>query len=164
MQTRLGSSRGNGGKTPANGVGAPSDGAKKRQRSAVTNGARPFIKGDGGSPWARRMRDLTSLHIDDLGGAEAMSEAQLSLCRRAATIELELEMMEGKLSLGEAVDLDLYNRLSGNLRRILESIGIERKAKTVDLSAQERIDAFWERKRLKAEAEAAKAKEIDHAG
>src|SRR5262249_32066312 len=72
----------------------------KRTRSAVTNGRRAFVEGNGQSAWARRYRDLAHAHIADLGGAEKLSEAQISLCRRAATIELELEQMEGKLSLG----------------------------------------------------------------
>jgi hypothetical protein len=97
----------------------------------VTNGARAFVLGDGNSPWARRQRDLIALHLADLGGEERLSENQLSLCRRAATLETELEMLEGQLSLGKVADLDLYNRLSGNLRRILESLGLERKSRDV---------------------------------
>ena len=103
----------------------------KRIRSAVTNGERTFVIGDGNSPWARRQRDLIALHIADLGGEERLSENQVSLCRRAATLETELEMLEGQLSLGKVADLDLYNRLSGNLRRILESLGLERKPRDV---------------------------------
>jgi hypothetical protein len=76
-------------------------------RSAVTNGLRAFVLGDGNSPWARRQRDLLALHIADLGDEERLSENQLSLCRRAATLETELEMLEGQLSLGKVADLDL---------------------------------------------------------
>ena len=112
-------------------------------------GSRAFVVGDGGSPWARRQRDLIALHVADLGGEEALSENQLSLCRRAATIETELEMLEGKLSMGQDADLDLYNRLSGNLRRICESLGLKRISKVVDLSAQDRINQYWDRKRAR---------------
>ena len=97
--------------------------------------------GDGNSPWARRQRDLITLHIADLGGEERLSENQLSLCRRAATLEIELEMLEGRLSLGKVANLDLYNRLSGNLRRILESIGLERKPHDVTPSLQSYLQA-----------------------
>src|SRR5215813_1756242 len=82
--------------------------AKPKRRSAVTNSKRLFVEGDGNSKWARRYRDLVAAHIGDLGGADALSEAQISLCRRAATIELELEQMEGRLSQGEGVDLDVF--------------------------------------------------------
>lgn len=87
----------------------------------MTNGTRAYVLGDGNSPWARRQRDLTSLYADDAGGADVISAAKLSLCHSAACLRTELEIMEGQLSLGKEVDLDLYNRLSGNLRRILES-------------------------------------------
>jgi hypothetical protein len=102
-----------------------------RQRSAVTNGKRAFVDGDGNAAWTRRWRDLVMAHARDLGGADALSEAQSSLVRRVATIEIELEQLEGKLSKGEAVDLDGYTRAASHLRRILETLGIARKMKTV---------------------------------
>ena len=134
--------------SPARGLSAPSSLANrlkpgsKRIRSAVTNGERAFVLGDGNSPWARRQRDLIALHLADLGGEERLSENQLSLCRRAATLETELEMLEGQLSLGKVADLDLYTRLSGNLRRILESLGLERVARPVNDGSTELSDYF----------------------
>jgi hypothetical protein len=95
----------------------------------VTNGSKQFVQGDGRTPWARRHRDVSALHIEDLNGP--LTEAQLSLCRRAATIEVELEKLEGRLSEGDEVDLDVYGRLVGQLRRILESLGIRREAKDI---------------------------------
>ncbi len=132
----------------ARGLSAPSSLANrlkpgsKRIRSAVTNGERAFVLGDGNSPWARRQLDLIALHIADLGGEERLSANQLSLCRRAATLETELEMLEGQLSLGKVADLDLYNRLSGNLRRILESLGLERVARPVTDGSNLLVDYF----------------------
>jgi hypothetical protein len=121
----------------------PNPGAGGRRiRSAVTNGTRAYVIGDGNSPWARRQRDLIALHLADLGGEERLSENQLSLCRRAAMLETELEMLEGQLSLGTVADLDLYNRLSGNLRRILESLGLERVAKPVNDGSNVLSDYF----------------------
>src|SRR5262245_14734146 len=84
-----------------------------RQRSAVTNGRRLFVEGDGNSAWSRRYRDLIAGHVSDLGGRDVLSEAQLSLVRRASAIEVELEQAEGKLSLGQDVDLDAYARVAG---------------------------------------------------
>jgi hypothetical protein len=107
-------------------------------RSAVTNGRKQFVEGDGRTPWARRHRDVSALHIEDLGWP--LTEAQLSLCRRAATIEVELEKLEGRLSEGDEVDLDAYGRLVGQLRRILESLGIKREAKTVVPDLRSYID------------------------
>ena len=102
-----------------------------RQRSRVTNGSALFVEGDGRTPWSRRFRDLCTLHSDDLGGADLLTEAQASLVRRVATIEVQLEQMEGDMSEGGDVSLDLYTRSASHLRRILETLGIDRKAKDV---------------------------------
>jgi len=90
-----------------------------------------FVEGDGRGPWARRRRDLEALYTDDLGGAEFLTEFQLSLVATAATLRLELEQLEGRMSCGEAVDLDLYGRLAGHYRRICETLGIERRKREV---------------------------------
>jgi len=86
-------------------------------RLPLTNGRRTFVVGDGSSQWGRRWRDLVAGHIGDLGGPEGLSEAQRSLCQRAACleVEVELERMEGALSLGEEVCLDSYGRAVGQL-------------------------------------------------
>src|SRR5260221_5206640 len=102
---------------------ADSEGLLRRQRSAVTNGRRLFVLGDGNSAWSRRYRDLVYGHISDLGGASGLSEAQLSLIKRASAIECELEQQEGKLSLGETINMDCFTRSASHLRRILESLG-----------------------------------------
>ena len=112
-------------------------------KSKVTNGRRVFaIGGDGRGAWTRRWRDLVELHTADCGGSGFMSEAMLSLCRRVAAIEVQLEQMEACMSEGDLkVDLDLYNRLAGNLRRMLETIGLERKARDVSPTLQSYLAA-----------------------
>ena len=42
--------------------------------------------------------------------------------------------MEGRMSLGEVIDLDSYGPASSHLRRILESLGLERRARDVSPS------------------------------
>jgi len=123
---------------------APVASRPKQLRSATTNGNRPFVLGgDGRGAWVRRWKDLVELHVADLGGADACSEAQLSLCRRIATTSVELERIEAKMSEGDdTVDLDVYNRLAGNLRRMLESIGIERRARPVNDGSNVLADYF----------------------
>ena len=55
------------------------------QRSRATNGKTLFADGgDMRSPWTRRMRDIFGLHLSDLGGADAASEGERSIARRAA--------------------------------------------------------------------------------
>jgi hypothetical protein len=62
----------------------------------------------------------------DIGDEAALSEGQKSLCRRAATLEVNLEQLEA------GVDLDVFNRLSGNLRRIFETLGLDRRARDIN--------------------------------
>src|SRR5262245_30505502 len=102
-------------------------------RSRITNGA--LIDGDGRSAWSRRMRDLINLHLSDLGGADNVSEAEKSIVRRVATLTVELERMESVFA--EACEaspeqLDLYQRVSNSMRRMLETVGLERRAKPVE--------------------------------
>jgi hypothetical protein len=100
----------------------------KRPASAVTSGRKLFFEGaDPNSEFSRRFRDLAGHHVADLGGQGALSAAKLSLCRRAAALEVALEVMESRMSAGEEVNLDSYGRAASHLRRILETLGIERK-------------------------------------
>jgi hypothetical protein len=107
-------------------------------RSAVTNGARLFVEGSGTSAWSRRYADLIAGHVSDMGGRDMISEAQFSLIRRASAIEVELEVLEGRLSQGELVDLDCFGRGASHLRRILETLGLQRHA--IDVTRRERED------------------------
>ena len=91
------------------------------------------MDGDESSPWARRFRDLIELHLADLGSPDTLSEAQFSLCRRVAAMEVELERMEQRFEAGEKTSLDIYQRTSNSLTRILKTLGIERKAKVLTL-------------------------------
>jgi hypothetical protein len=67
-----------------------------------------------------------------MGGRGVVSEAQISLTCRAASIGVEPERMEGRLSKGEAVDLDAFRRAAGHLRRILETLGVERRPPSLE--------------------------------
>src|SRR5262249_24060335 len=96
----------------------------KRPRSAVTSGRRLLIGGDPNSAWARRYADLVAGHVSDLGGRDMLSEAQLSLVRRAAALACELEQMEARMSQGQAVNLDSFGRAASHLRRLLEAVGL----------------------------------------
>src|SRR5262249_48982516 len=121
------------------------------RRSRVTNGTAVHVDGNGNSAWTRRFVDLCASHVSDLGGPDnGLSEAQLSLVRRCATIECELEAMEGRLSRGEAVDLDVYGRLAGHLRRAFETLGIHRVAKQGKTLGEVWLEAEREREAARA--------------
>ncbi len=107
---------------------------KPEARSAVSNGSRLLPGVDGRSTWVRRCRDLIELHTSDLGGTEAISEAERSIIRRAAVLTTELEQLEMRFARAEGADgadLDLYQRTAGNLRRLLEAVGLQRRARPV---------------------------------
>jgi hypothetical protein len=89
---------------------------------------------DGRSAWVRRCRDLITAHITDLGGVDNCSAAERSIIRRASVLTVELERMERQFALDEQAspdDLDLYQRIAGNLRRLLEAVGLQRRARDV---------------------------------
>jgi hypothetical protein len=100
-------------------------------RSAVSSGRQLFIDGDPRSAWSRRYHDLVVGHIADQGGRESLSEARMALIRRSAAMECELELMEANLSRGEPVDIDVFGRASGHLRRLFETLGLERRQRDV---------------------------------
>jgi len=105
-----------------------------RPRSAITSGRQLFVNGDPNSAWTRRYDDLIQAHHADLGGASELSEAQVSLVRRAAAIEVELEKLDARLSRGEPIDLDAYARVSGHLRRLWETLGVQRRRRIRDVT------------------------------
>jgi hypothetical protein len=77
---------------------------------------------------------LIENHIHDRGGPEVLSEAERSIIRRASVLTVELEMLEQKFATGgdaTPAELDLYSRLSNTMRRLLESVGLQRRARDV---------------------------------
>jgi hypothetical protein len=113
---------------------------KDPQRSRITNGSALLPGVDGRSAWVRRCRDVIEQHLSDLGGAANTSEAERSIIRRAAVLTTELERLEARFAVaGEASpeDLDLYQRTAGNLRRLLEAIGLQRRPRDVTPSLEE---------------------------
>ena len=110
------------------------------QKSRITNGslfAPPRVKGlsaDNRSAWVRRCKDVIAAHLSDLGGEDNTSAAERSIVRRASVMTVELERLEAKFAVaGEASadDLHLYQRMTNTLRRALESVGLQRRAKDI---------------------------------
>jgi hypothetical protein len=104
-------------------------------RTRVGNGVELLPGVDKRSFWVRRAKELIGDYISDLGGTENTSAAERSLVRRASVLTVELERLEVKFAADSAAsnsDLDLYVRSVGGLRRLLETIGIQRRAKTVE--------------------------------
>ena len=122
--------------------------ARKRYgRTKVTNGRALLHDVDNRLLWVRRLRDILAAHLSDIPDA---SVAERSIIRRAGVLTVELERLEAKFAVaGEASaeELDIYARIAGNLRRLLESVGLQRRAKLVgvptleEYSAQVKTDA-----------------------
>lgn len=113
-------------------------------RSAVTNGSRFLAGVDGRSTWARRARDIVAQLIEDRGGEDRISEAEQLILRRAAVLAVEAERLETQFALAgkasEREDLDLYQRISNSMRRLLESVGLDRVARDVTPSVSDWIE------------------------
>ena len=68
------------------------------------------------------------------GGEDNTSAAERSIIRRASVLTVELERLEARFALAEQAspeDLDLYQRTAGNLRRLLEAVGLQRRARNL---------------------------------
>jgi hypothetical protein len=110
-------------------------------KSKISNGTAllPKTKGkvshtDGRSSWMRRFKDLIVTHQADLGGAEHLSEAERSIIRRCATLTVLLERLELDFALEDQASpfkIDQYQRVANTLKRLLESLGLKRRAKDV---------------------------------
>lgn len=102
-------------------------------RSAVTNGKRlHVVPGGGRGPWVRRFKDVLAEITSDLGGADLLSEGQRQLARRAATISIACERMEGRAVTGTDIDLEEYGRLTDRLGRTFQRLGLRRQPREVE--------------------------------
>lgn len=113
-------------------------------RSAVSNRTRLFVDQDARGPWARRYADLVAMIADDLGGPDGMTELKLGMVRRAAALMLECERLEGELAMGAKVDIDQLGRITGHLRRIGETLGLDRVVRDITPSLSDIIRAHAE--------------------
>jgi hypothetical protein len=115
-------------------------------RSRVTNGSKLLPLSDGRSATARRFRDIYEDVAADLRGLDFLSEGQKQLIRRAALLSAECERQESLAARGERLpngeimwkekadflfDIDRYVVMTNSLRRVLETIGLERKSRDV---------------------------------
>ena len=87
--------------------------------------------------WVRRCKDLIRELVADLGGVDNTSAAERSLVRRAAVLTTELERLETRFAIageGNPDELDQYARVAGNLRRLLEAVGLRRRPRDISPS------------------------------
>jgi hypothetical protein len=113
----------------------PQPGDERYGKSRITNGTALLPGVDGRNAWVRRAKDIIAAHLSDLAGEDNTSVAERSIVRRAAVLTVQLEQLEAKFALanGEASanELDLYGRTSSTLRRLLEAVGLQRRAREI---------------------------------
>lgn len=107
-----------------------------RNRSRITSGRSLLPHGvDMRGVWERRWTDVNALLLNEQGGRDVCSEAEMAIIRRSATLIVALERLETKFAEqedgGTSNQLDQYQRLSNTLRRLLESVGLKRRPKDV---------------------------------
>jgi hypothetical protein len=115
-------------------------------RSAVTNGKRLFVVKPGDNAWSRRFRDVLNQIISDIGGYDMLSEGQRQLARRAATISITCEKMEGEAAKGNDIDLEQYGQLTDRLGRTFSRLGLKRHTQVRDVTPPS-VEAYLEHKR-----------------
>jgi hypothetical protein len=102
---------------------------KPQQRTRVGNGSVVLNDVDGRSIVFRRYREILASLVSDMGGDP--SEAQQQIARRAASLAIWCEQADTDAANGKPIDVAPYTTASNTLRRLLESLGLERKARNV---------------------------------
>ena len=124
---------------------------KQCGRSRVTNSAaRGSIVWldhvDKRGPVARRFKDLVALVTSDLGGPDRLSEVQRQIVKRIASMSVWCESAEARMADGDQINIIEFGRTSNSLRRLCESVGLDRRSKDVtpslsEYTASKRFDA-----------------------
>jgi hypothetical protein len=123
---------------------------KPKARSRMSNGHALPRSVDQRTLWARRFRDLLALHLGDMAGTESVAEK--AILRRACTLIISLEKIEETIALrghAELAELEVYQRCSSTMRRLLESVGLQRRSRDVTPPT---VDEYLSSRRVNREA------------
>jgi hypothetical protein len=112
---------------------------------------------DGRTIACRRARELVSSIQADLGGIDQLSEGSRQLVRRAAVLGVYIENCEAQWLAGQEVALGDYLSAINSQRRVLTTIGLERRARDVTTPTLEEIAD-----EIAAEEEAAAQRDTEH--
>jgi hypothetical protein len=92
--------------------------------------------------------------VNDLGGPDRVSAAERAIVRRAAVLIIELERLEVRFAeevAPKAADVDLYARGASHLRRLLQALGLERRAKDVSPGSDALLELYRLEGKIKPE-------------
>jgi hypothetical protein len=84
---------------------------------------------DGRTGAARRVRELVASIESDLGGGEHLTAGQRQLIQRAGVLGAFIEDSEVRWACGEPIDVGEYLAAINAQRRVLVTLGLERKAR-----------------------------------
>jgi hypothetical protein len=86
---------------------------------------------DGRTLAARRARELIEALETDLGGGDRLTEGYRQLIKRAAVLGTYIESCEAMWLSGQNVDLPSYMSAVNVQRRVLATIGLERRQRDI---------------------------------
>jgi hypothetical protein len=86
---------------------------------------------DGRTAAARAARETISAIESDLGGAENITTANRQVIESAAVTSAMVADLGSRWLAGEQIDLGLFTTLCNSQRRLLESVGLEFRAKDI---------------------------------
>lgn len=128
--------RGSAKNAPALYTGKHDDG---RHSSRIANGKRMLPLEDGRSVWARLQKSTYRALLAHLGGEDATNDMQRIACRRCATLEAELVMIEDRIAKlrrsrkePPASLLASYASLTAQQMRLSKALGWDRKTKAIN--------------------------------
>jgi hypothetical protein len=134
---------------------------KKSGRSRITNGSALLPGIDGRSPWVRRCKDLINEFLgEQLAGADNCSPAERAIVRRTAVLITELEILEAKFATNNEASSEqllLYGRTANTLRRLLLSLGLQRRQRDLNPTLDSLLHEHQQRAEIIDEA----ADEVD---
>lgn len=82
---------------------------------------------DGRTRSARLAKSLVETIEDDLGGSDRLSIAERQLVQRAAVLGAILESQEAAWLAGDGIDFNTYLPALNAQRRVMESLGLQRR-------------------------------------
>jgi hypothetical protein len=112
---------------------------------------------------AKRVGDLVRAIESDLGGRDHLSATQRQLVQRAAVLSAIAEDFEVRWAMGQEVDVGTHVTLINSLRRVYETIGLDRVARDVGFTIDDLAAEFAAERAVKeaAQAEADEAEVIE---
>ena len=88
---------------------------------------------DGRYTVARALKGRYLTLVADLGGFDALSYQQQSLCKRVIYLEAHIGTLEAELASNKTVNINAYTQMVNTLIGLLRAVGLERKTKDVSL-------------------------------